>query len=453
MLFSENPTTGERLQSYEPLTADALEAKLRTAVSAFDAWRATSFQTRARLVGAVADYLDAHAGALAELMTREMGKPLAAARSEVAKCALGCRFYAAHGAGFLAPEIVPTDAAESRVVYEPMGPILAIMPWNFPFWQVFRFAAPALMAGNVALLKHAPNVLGAAAAIEAAFTAAGFPPGVFQSLVIDIDRVPALLDDPRVAAVTLTGSDRAGRDVAARAGHALKKSVLELGGSDPFIVMGSANLDEAVRTGVRSRTLNNGQSCISAKRFIVAEPVADAFERAFVAQMAALRIGDPMDAATDVGPLARSDLRDLLDRQVRETVAAGARVLLGGAPLDRPGYFYAPTVLTDIPHGSPAYRDELFGPVASLFRVRDAAAALALANDSRFGLGASVWTTDAAERDRFVAGLAVGQVFVNAMVASDPRLPFGGVKTSGYGRELGVLGIREFVHAKTVWVA
>jgi succinate-semialdehyde dehydrogenase/glutarate-semialdehyde dehydrogenase len=338
-------------------------------------------------------------------------------------------------------------------VYEPLGPILAIMPWNFPFWQVFRFAAPALVAGNVALLKHAPNVLGCAEAIERIFVAAGFPAGVFQSLAIEVDAVPALLEDSRVAAVTLTGSDRAGRDVASRAGRALKKSVLELGGSDPFIVMPSADLDTAVRTAVQARTINNGQSCIAAKRFIVAEPVADAFTRGFVAGMEALRVGDPMDAATNIGPLARADLLELLHSQVTASVAAGARLLTGGQPIDRPGFFYPPTVLAGIPKDSPAYRDELFGPVASLFVVTDTDAAIALANDSRYGLGASVWTTDQHEQQRFIHELEVGQVFVNAMVASDPRVPFGGVKSSGYGRELGVHGIREFVNAKTVWVS
>ena len=453
VLSSHNPATGELIRTYPLHDAAAIEGALKDAVSAFTDWRRTPFTTRTRLMRAAADVLDARVEDLARTMTQEMGKTLGSARAEVAKSALGCRYYADHAEAFLAPDIVNTDAVASRVVYEPMGPILAIMPWNFPFWQVFRFAAPALMAGNVALLKHAPNVLGCAEAIADVFTAAGFPRGVFQSLRVDVDRVPALLEDERVKAVTLTGSDRAGRDVASRAGAALKKSVLELGGSDPFIVMPSASLADAVRVGVRARVQNNGQSCIAAKRFIVAESIADAFERAFVAAMNALVIGDPMDAATDVGPMARADLLELLDAQVKASVAAGARVLTGGARIDRPGHFYPPTVLTDIPRNSPAYRDELFGPVASIFRVPDAAAAIALANDSRYGLGASVWTHDAAERERFIAELEVGQVFVNAMVASDPRVPFGGVKASGYGRELGVHGIREFVTAKTVWVA
>jgi len=448
-----NPTTGEPLRTWETLTARDVEAVLARASSAFASWRRVPIVDRARLVGAAAAELDRRTGALAELMTREMGKPVAAARSEVAKCALGCRFYAEHGAAFLADEVVTTGASDTRVVYEPIGPILAIMPWNFPFWQVFRFAAPALVAGNVALLKHAPNVLGCADAIEQVFASAGFPPGVFQSLAIDVDVVPALLEDPRVAAVTLTGSDRAGRDVASRAGHALKKSVLELGGSDPFIVMPSADLDTAIRTAVQARTVNNGQSCIAAKRFIVAEPIAETFTRGFVAGMEALRVGDPMDAATNIGPLARADLRELLHSQVTASVAAGARLLTGGHPIDRTGFFYPPTVLAGIPKDSPAYRDELFGPVASLFVVADLDAAIALANDSRYGLGASVWTTDPHEQQRFIHELEVGQVFVNAMVASDPRVPFGGVKSSGYGRELGIHGIREFVNAKTVWVA
>jgi succinate-semialdehyde dehydrogenase/glutarate-semialdehyde dehydrogenase len=453
MFSTINPTTGERIRTWEAFSARDVEAALSRGASAFASWRRVPIAERARLVGAAAAELDRRAGELAELMTREMGKPIGAARSEVAKCALGCRFYAEHGPAFLADQIVKTDASDTRVVYEPMGAILAIMPWNFPFWQVFRFAAPALVAGNVALLKHAPNVLGCAEAIEQVFAASGFPPGVFQSLVVDVEVVPSLLEDSRVAAVTLTGSDRAGRDVASRAGHALKKSVLELGGSDPLIVMPSADIDKAVRAAVQARTINNGQSCIAAKRFIVAEPVADAFTRTFVAGMEALRVGDPMDAATNVGPLARVDLLELLHSQVTVSVAAGATLLTGGHRLDRPGYFYPPTVLANIPKASPAYRDELFGPVASLFVVEDIDAAIALANDSRYGLGSSVWTTDPQEQQRFIHELEVGQVFVNAMVASDPRVPFGGVKSSGYGRELGVHGIREFVNAKTVWVA
>jgi succinate-semialdehyde dehydrogenase/glutarate-semialdehyde dehydrogenase len=333
-----------------------------------------------------------------------------------------------------------------------MGAVFAVMPWNFPFWQVFRFAAPALMAGNAVLLKHAPNVPQCALAIESLLHQAGLPEGVFQALLIEVEQVPAILEDDRVAAVTLTGSDRAGRDVASRAGRALKKTVLELGGSDPFIVMPSADLAQAVATAVKSRTFNSGQSCIAAKRFIVASAVADEFSGRFVAAMAALRVGDPLDPATEIGPMARADLVSVLAAQVADARAHGARVLTGGEPLEGPGHFYPPTVLIDVARDSRAYREELFGPVATIFRVNGEDEAIALANDTPYGLGASVWTSDPAERDRFVASLEAGQVFVNAMVASDPRVPFGGVKMSGYGRELGPHGIREFAQTKTVWI-
>lgn len=386
-------------------------------------------------------------------MTVEMGKLLRAARDEILKSARGCRFYADRAAEFLADEEVATEAARSYVRYEPVGAVFAIMPWNFPFWQVFRFAAPAVMAGNVVLLKHAPNVPQCALAIEALFRQAGFPDGVFQSLLIDIDQVPAILEDERIAAVTLTGSDRAGRDVAARAGRALKKSVLELGGSDPFIVMPSADLAAAVTVAVKSRTQNAGQSCIAAKRFIVAESIADEFLRLFVEAMARLTVADPTDESTDVGPMARADLVDTLAAQVDDAVARGAGLLTGGARLPGPGYYYAPTVLVDVPRDARAYREELFGPVATVFRARDVRDAIERANDTPYGLGASVWTRDPAERDHLVGAIQAGQVFVNAMVASDPRLPFGGTKRSGYGRELGVHGIREFTNSKTVWVA
>ena len=390
-------------------------------------------------------------------MTAEMGKPIRSATDEILKCARGCRYYAQNAEQFLADEEIRTEARRSYIRYEPLGPVLAIMPWNFPFWQVFRFAAPALMSGNVVLLKHAPNVPQCAMAIETIFSDAGFPEGVFQNLLIETNQVPAILEDSRVRAVTLTGSDRAGRDVAARAGHALKKTVLELGGSDPFIVMPSADLDEAVRVAVKSRTGNSGQSCIAAKRFIIVSngesSIADRFLQRLVPAMEALKVGDPTDPSTDLGPLARRDLVEKLDAQVRSTVARGARLLTGGAPLPGPGCYYPPTILTDIPADSPAYREELFGPVASVFVVPGIDEAIRLANDTIFGLGASVWTNDTREQARFVNELDAGQVFVNAMVASDPRVPFGGVKNSGYGRELGSLGIREFVQAKTVWIA
>jgi succinate-semialdehyde dehydrogenase / glutarate-semialdehyde dehydrogenase len=452
-LESRNPANGELLAAYEPIDGAEVQARLARAASDFLEWRRTPPADRARLVAGLAGELEAQADSLARLMTLEMGKLTRAARDEILKCARGCRYYAEHGPSFLADEDVATEAARSYIRYEPVGPILAIMPWNFPFWQVFRFAAPALVAGNVALLKHAPNVPQCAMAIEALFRNAGFPDGIFQTLLVEVDAVPAILDDERVAAVTLTGSGRAGREVAGRAGNALKKSVLELGGSDAFIVMPSADLTRAVEVAVASRTINTGQSCIAAKRFLVAEQIADDFVERFVRAMSSLRVGDPADASTDVGPMARADLVAALADQVGDAVDKGARVLTGGAPLDRPGYYYPPTVLADVPRAARAWREELFGPVAMVFRVRDVDHAVALANDSPYGLGASVWTTDAAERDRFVAALEAGQVFVNAMVASDPRVPFGGVKESGYGRELGLHGLREFAQPKTVWVA
>jgi succinate-semialdehyde dehydrogenase/glutarate-semialdehyde dehydrogenase len=383
---------------------------------------------------------------------RGRSRPLRDARGEALKSARGCRYYAEHAESFLRDEEVATEASRSYIRYEPLGPVLAIMPWNFPFWQVFRFAGPALMGGNVALLKHAPNVPQCALAIEAIFTRAGFPAGVFQNLFIETERVAGVIGDPRIRAVTLTGSERAGRDVAAHAGAALKKSVLELGGSDPFIVMPSANLDAAANTAVKSRTGNTGQSCIAAKRIIVANEIADEFLARFVAAMEALKVGDPTDPATDLGPIARPDLVEGLEAQVNATVAAGARILTGGKRPAGAGNFYPPTVLVDIPPDSPAAREELFGPVASVFRVGNIDEAIRLANNTSYGLGASVWTTDAAEQARFANEIEAGQVFVNAMVISDPRVPFGGVKNSGYGRELGIHGIREFVNAKTVWI-
>jgi succinate-semialdehyde dehydrogenase/glutarate-semialdehyde dehydrogenase len=452
LIESRNPATGELLASYEPLNDAAIGDRLQGAAAAFRVWRRTPFAERARVLNAVADRLESDQAHLARLMTLEMGKLLRAAGDEVLKSARGCRYYARHGADFLADEEILTEARRSYVRYEPMGAVFAVMPWNFPFWQVFRFAAPALMAGNVALLKHAPNVPQCALAIESLFHKAGFPEGVFQALLIGVEQVPAILEDDRIAAVTVTGSDRAGRDVASRAGRALKKTVLELGGSDPFIVMPSADLAQAVAIAVKSRTFNSGQSCIAAKRFIVSSAVADEFSNRFVAAMASLRVGDPMDPATEVGPMARGDLVDVLAAQVDDARARGARMLTGGKPLDGQGHFYPPTVLIDVPRDSRAYREELFGPVATVFRVNSIDEAIALANDTRYGLGASVWTNDATERDRFVDSLEVGQVFVNAMVASDPRVPFGGVKMSGYGRELGPHGIREFAQTKTVWI-
>jgi succinate-semialdehyde dehydrogenase/glutarate-semialdehyde dehydrogenase len=402
------------------------------------------------MVLAAAEILQKETEQFGRLMTAEMGKPLKAAVDEAVKSAWGCRYYAENAEAFLRDEVVSTETGTNYVRYQPIGAVLAIMPWNFPFWQVFRFAAPALMAGNVGLLKHASNVPQCALAIEDIFRRAGFPDGAFQTLLIGSGQVVRLIDDPRVAAVTLTGSEPAGMQVAGQAGQRLKKTVLELGGSDPFIVMPSADLAAAAQTAVKARVINNGQSCIAAKRFIVADAVADDFERRFVRAMQALKVGDPMDESTDIGPLATKQILEDLDKQVRESVAAGARVLTGGHRLGRPGNYYAPTILTSIPESAPAYREEMFGPVASLFRVPGLDGAIRLANDTAFGLGASVWTNDEHERERLVDEIESGMVFVNGMTTSDPRLPFGGVKRSGYGRELGIYGIREFVNIKTV---
>jgi succinate-semialdehyde dehydrogenase / glutarate-semialdehyde dehydrogenase len=430
-----------------------IEERIARAAETFPRWRRVPIDQRARLMACAADILDRERDSFARTMTGEMGKPVRAARDEAAKCARGCRYYAENAARFLADEQVDVGGARAWIRYEPLGPVLAVMPWNFPFWQVFRFAAPALMAGNVGLLKHASNVPRCAVAIEEIFRRAGFPEGAFQTLLIGSGQVAGVLRDARVAAATLTGSEGAGASVAAEAGRHIKKTVLELGGSDPFIVMPSADLDRAVPVAVEARIVNNGQSCIAAKRFIVHQEVAEEFERRFVAAMEALRVGDPFDEATQVGPLATPELVDSLDEQVRRSVEAGARVLCGGRRLELPGNYYAPTVLADLPEGAPARCEETFGPVAALFRARDVGDAIRLANDTGFGLGASVWTEDEGERERFIAEIASGMVFVNAMVASDPRVPFGGVKRSGYGRELGVLGIREFLNIKTVWVA
>ncbi len=448
-----NPATGETLHIFQPLSEAEIEKKLQLAVAAFRAERKTSFAERAKRMTKAAQILESGKEKFGKLMTLEMGKPYKAAVAEAAKCATACRYYAENAERFLADEVVETGAKKSFIRYLPIGPILAVMPWNFPFWQVIRFAAPALMAGNVGLLKHASNVPQCALEIEKIFLEAGFPEGAFQTLLIGSQQVDAILNDPRVVAATLTGSEQAGIQVGMAAAKRIKKVVLELGGSDPFIVMPSADLDAAVATAVEARVLNNGQSCIAAKRFIVAEPIAAEFERKFVSRMESLRVGDPFDEKTELGPLATADAVKSLDADVQKTVQAGAKVLTGGHPLSLPGNFYAPTVLTDIPRESPAYREEFFGPVASLFRVKNIDEAIRVANDSRFGLGASAWTNDERERDRFINELEAGMVFINKMVASDPRIPFGGVKQSGHGRELGVFGIREFVNIKTVWIA
>src|SRR5271155_5069611 len=411
-IATTNPATGEVIQTFEPLSAAQIEQKLQLAVAAFKAEQKTTFAERARRMLKAADILDRDKDKVAHLMTLEMGKPYKAAVAEAVKSAGGCRYYAENAEKFLTYEIIETGAKKSFIRYRPIGPILAVMPWNFPFWQVFRFAAPALMAGNVGLLKHASNVPQCALAIEKIFLEAGFPEGTFQTLLIGSQQVDAILNDPRVVAATLTGSEDAGIQVGTGAAKRIKKVVLELGGSDPFIVMPSANLDEAVATAVKARIINNGQSCIAAKRFIVAEPIADEFERKFVSKMQAVKLGDPFDESTDLGPLATADGVASLDRDVQKTVAAGARVLTGGKPVNGPGNFYAPTVLTNIPKESPAYRDELFGPVASIFRVKNLDEAIGVANDSRFGLGASAWTNDKHERERLINEIEAGMVFI-----------------------------------------
>ncbi len=447
-----NPATGEVLKTFEPLSDAQLEIKLQKAADTFLKYRKVPFAERARLMMNAAGILDREKDTYARMMTTEMGKTLRSAVDEAVKCAWVCRYYAENAEKFLADEMVETSASRSYIRYEPMGAVLAVMPWNFPFWQVLRFAAPALMAGNVGLLKHASIVPQCALMIEDLFRRAGFPDGAFQTLLIGSGKVEQILDDPRVAAATLTGSEGAGVQVGMAAAKRIKKVVLELGGSDPFIVMPSANLEAAVSTAVKARIFNNGQSCIAAKRFIVAESIADEFERRFVSKMEALKIGDPFDENTELGPLSTADGVVDLERDVQKTVKLGARVLTGGKALDRPGNFYAPTVLTNIPEDSPAYREEFFGPVASIFRAEDVGDAIRIANDSRFGLGASAWTNDKNERERFVTELEAGMVFINKMVASDPRVPFGGVKWSGHGRELSVHGIREFTNIKTVWI-
>ncbi len=448
-----NPATGEIVKTFEPLTDAEIEAKLDRAQQAFRAYRRVPMPQRAAWMKAAAEILEQESERFGKLMTLEMGKTLKSAIAEVQKCALVCRYYADNAADFLADAPAQTDASHSFVRYEPIGAVLAVMPWNFPFWQVFRFAAPALMTGNVGLLKHASNVPQCALAIEEIFLKAGFPEGVFQTLLVGADKVANLVADDRVKAATLTGSEYAGMSLASNAGKQIKKTVLELGGSDPFIVLPSADLDAAAATATAARIINSGQSCIAAKRFIVANAIADEFEQRFVEKFKALQIGDPMDATTDIGPLATPDILKELDGLVQSCIQKGARALVGGQPLsDTKGNFYPPTILTDFSIGSPAYTEEFFGPVALLFRVADIDEAIALANNSPFGLGASAWTTDEAERDRLIDEIEAGAVFINGMVKSDPRLPFGGIKRSGYGRELSIQGIHEFVNIKTVWV-
>ncbi|WP_310426113.1 NAD-dependent succinate-semialdehyde dehydrogenase [Chamaesiphon sp. VAR_48_metabat_135_sub] len=454
-IVSINPTTGQQLKIFPTLADDVLRAKIIESERVFQEYRRTSWEQRSQWLYQAANLLrdDRQSLEWAKLMTLEMGKPIAQAIAEIQKCAWVCDYYAEHGAEFLAPEIIATDASQSRIEYHPLGPILAVMPWNFPFWQVFRFATPTLMAGNVALLKHASNVPQCAIAIAEIFLQAGFPPGVFQTLLISADRVELVIRSPQVKAATLTGSEPAGASLAQAAGSVLKKTVLELGGSDPSIVTASADLDEAVAVGVKARLLNNGQSCIAAKRFIVLDEIADAFTAKFVEAFSKLQIGDPLQTATDVGPLATLAGLEQIDRQVQDSISGGAECLIGGKLWSGlPGFFYEPTILKNIPPTCATYRDEFFGPVALLFTVPDLDAAIALANDSPFGLGASAWTQDLAEQDRLIRELESGSVFINGMVKSDPRLPFGGIKRSGYGRELGRLGILEFVNIKTIWI-
>ncbi len=450
---SVNPATGEEFATFRDHTSDEVERRLVLAEHSSTIHRCTTFAERAEKLNRAADILEREKADWGAIMTMEMGKPITASIAEVEKCAKVCRFYAENAEGFLADEPRSTDAMRSFIRYQPIGAVLAIMPWNFPFWQVFRFAAPSLMAGNVGLLKHASNVPQCALGIEDILQRAGFDNDEFQTLLIESDRVDAIIADARIRAVTLTGSEAAGSAVGSAAGRYIKKSVLELGGSDPFIVMPSADIDLAIETAVRARTINNGQSCIAAKRFIIHESIADEFERRYVAGFRALTVGDPMDPATDIGPLANESQVLTIAEQVQRSVAAGATLLTGGKRLDRPGFWYEPTVLTGVTSDSPAYQDEVFGPVAILFRVPGVDEAIRLANDSPFGLGASAWTADPAERRRFIDEIEAGMVFINAMVASDPRVPFGGVKQSGYGRELSRHGMHEFVNAKTVWVA
>jgi len=450
---SINPATGDVIKTYPEMSDAEVDRALAQAQAAYEQWRETTFAERAEKVHNIASYLRAHRDEIAKVATLEMGKPIGQAQAEVEKSAWGCDWYADNAERLLADDHIATTAADSFVAYTPIGVILAVMPWNFPFWQVFRPIAPAVMAGNALVLKHSSNVPQCALAIEKVMDAAGFPEGLFRTLLISGGKVNRVIDDPRIRLVTLTGSDDAGSKVAAAAGHALKKTVLELGGSDPYIVLADADLDAAAKTGAVARNQNSGQSCIAAKRFLVVESVADEFQRKFAEAVKAMKVGDPMDPSTNVGPLAREDLCDALDRQVKESVKQGAKVVIGGERLNRPGYFFAPTILTDVTPRMTVFREETFGPVAAIIRVKDADEAIRLANDSVFGLGASIWSRDVAKAQQLARRIESGQVFINAMVASDPRLPFGGVKRSGYGRELSAFGIRELVNIQTIWTA
>ncbi|MBI3319001.1 MAG: NAD-dependent succinate-semialdehyde dehydrogenase [Candidatus Omnitrophica bacterium] len=452
-IVATNPATGAVVASYPAMSAADAVQILEQAQAAFAGWRRTGFAHRASLMKRAGALLRAQRESHARLMAMEMGKPLAQGRSEIDKCAWACDYYAEQAERFLAPETIPTDASKSLVVFEPLGIVLAVMPWNFPFWQAFRAAVPSLMAGNALVLKHASNVPGCALAIEACFRQAGFPDGLFRTLLVGSERVAELIEHPLVNTVTVTGSSSTGKAVAAKAGAMLKKTVLELGGSDPYLILADADLEETAQACVASRLINGGQSCIAAKRFIVVESVRKPFEALVVRQMQSARMGDPLEEATTVGPMARRDLRDALHDQVTRSLARGARLLLGGRIPEGPGAYYPPTVLTDVATGMPAYDEETFGPVAAIIPVKDEAEAIRVANDSPFGLGAAVFTTDRQRGERIAAEqLEAGCCFVNAFVRSDPRLPFGGIKQSGYGRELSSFGIREFVNIKTVYV-
>src|SRR5882672_9399216 len=452
-LQSVNPATGEVLETFTPTSSRELEGTLATSHAAFLEWRTVPFKARAERMRQAAQTLRRRRAEYARTMALEMGKPIAQGEAEADKCAWVCEYYADSAEGFLAVQPRETDAAKSYVRFDPLGVVLAVMPWNFPFWQVFRFAAPALMAGNTAVLKHASNVPRCALSIEEVFRDAGVPRGVFATVLVGSSAVAGLIADPRIVAVTLTGSEHAGSQVAERAGHEIKKTVLELGGSDPFIVLADADVAAAARTAADARLVNSGQSCIAAKRFIVVEAVADQFLALFVEELRSRKMGDPLARDTQVGPQARVDLRDALHRQVDESIKRGARRLLGGEVPAGPGAFYPPTLLTAVDKGMPAFDEETFGPVAAVIRAKDEADAVRLANDSSFGLGASLWTRDRARAELLAARIEAGAVFVNGLVKSDPRLPFGGIKRSGYGRELSEYGIREFVNIKAVWIA
>ncbi len=451
-LESINPATDELMETFDEWSAEQTAEVIDEVDAAFQQWRLTSFEKRRELMNRAAGVLRENKDEYARIMALEMGKPINDGRGEVEKCAWVCEYYAEQAEKILADEPIESDGSKSYVGFRPIGTVLAVMPWNFPFWQVFRFAAPALMAGNTGVLKHSSNVPRCALAIEGVFRKAGFPENLFRTLMIGSGKVDAVIENDKIKAVTLTGSDAAGRKVAARAGQMLKKTVLELGGSDPFVVLADADLEEAATVAARARCINSGQSCIAAKRFIVEDAVYEAFLQRFKANMAALVVGDPLDEQTQIGPQARGDLMKELHGQVQASVKKGAKVLLGGVPLERAGYFYPPTILGEVTAQVPAFHEELFGPVATLIRVRDAEEAIAVANASPFGLGGSVWTGDVARGEALAGRIESGAVFVNGMVKSDPRLPFGGVKTSGYGRELSHYGIKEFVNIQTVWV-